>query len=85
MVYKVDESDEKRLDRYEGYPALYRKENVKVIFGDSLIEGFIYVMNNIRDIETPNLKYFNPFKEGYRAFGFDETLLDEAYERSKNN
>lgn len=42
-------------------------------------------MNNIRDIETPNLKYFNTFKEGYRAFGFDETLLDEAYERSKNN
>lgn len=84
-IYKVDESDEKRLDRYEGYPALYRKENVKVIFGDSLIEGFIYVMNNIRDIETPNLKYFNTCKEGYRAFGFDETLLDEAYERSKNN
>lgn len=84
-IYQVDESDEKRLDRYKGYPALYRKENVKVIYGDTVIEGFIYVMNNVRKKETPNDRYFLTCKEGYKDFGFDESLLDEAYERSKVN
>ena len=48
-VWEIDEADEQRLDRYEGFPNYYVKLRRRVILSDgSEIEGMVYVMILIR-------------------------------------
>lgn len=48
-VWEIDEADEQRLDRYEGFPNYYVKLRRRVVLSDgSEIEGMVYVMILIR-------------------------------------
>lgn len=80
-VWSISESDEKSLDRYEGYPYLYRKENIFVTRADgSRKKAMVYIMN--RGIESqPPSSYVKTIKDGYEDFGFDlEYLEDLVYQ-----
>ena len=45
LLWKIEESDEKSLDRYEGYPNFYEKETVEVeLENGDVVEGMVYVM-----------------------------------------
>ena len=77
-VWEVSDADEKNLDRYEGFPHLYRKENIDVLMSDgSTITGMIYIMNNGRPT-YPSDYYYNVIACGYNSFGFDVDFLDRA-------
>ena len=70
--------DERSLDRYEGYPYLYRKETIKVVLEGEEIKAMVYVMNPGRPLGEPNPYYYNTILEGYIDAGFDREVLDKA-------
>ena len=88
LVWSISERDELSLDRYEGYNergyCFYTKEYMTVDIEDTLegtIEGaraMVYIMDTKRDYGLPSIYYENVLREGYRMFGFDKAILDEA-------
>lgn len=83
VVWEISSRDEARLDMYEGYPTFYYKKNLEVEIennGNYLGKhrAMVYIMDERRMHGIPNTYYENILREGYRRFGFDSTLLDEA-------
>ena len=44
-VWEIQPRDEMALDRYEGYPSHYFKQNVPVQLGDEEVSAMVYIMN----------------------------------------
>ncbi len=98
-IWKISEADEKSLDRYEGFPHLYRKEMFPIIMnGYKDVEAFnagrkdvkevvgeamAYIMNPGRAVEEPSFSYMRTVQVGYEDFGFDKAPLMKAYRKSK--
>lgn len=88
-VWETTDGDEAALDRYEGYPSFYYKaEMVLPIVG--ILSGkvrrrrvYVYIMHEDRPYGLPNWYYVNTCLEGYRTFEFDEGILYEAIDKSK--
>ena len=91
LVWEVSDSDERRLDRYEGYPVFYRKETLAIPVTmlskrkTRRITGFMYVMDMSHPLGKPYEWYYEVCLEGYRRFGFDESLLETALDRSSEH
>lgn len=81
-VWEVSDSDEAMLDRYEGYPKFYYKQNVVLSRNGKLIDAFIYIMHEDRKIGVPSQRYIDTCLEGYEAFGFNKKYIDEALQLS---
>ena len=85
VVWEISKADEQRLDRYEGYPSYYIKQEVLVRMADgSKIKGMIYLMNLIRTA-PPSAGYYEGIADAYKALGFGSeitTVLEPAYRRS---
>ena len=77
--------DEKALDRYEGYPNFYYKKELTLpITGIKTGKVrnrrvFVYIMHEERAIGVPSVFYMQTCMEGYDNFGFDRSLLVDAY------
>lgn len=88
-VWEVEERDEASLDRYEGYPSFYYKKDLKVKVTEfntgreCIMDTFVYIMHEDRSIGMPTRMYMRTCLDGYKAFGFDEAFLMEAYEKSR--
>lgn len=83
-VLEIDGRDERSLDRYEGYPTHYRKEEVEVELNGKPVKAVIYLMNpEIREVMPPSATYLRTCLEGYRDFGFDEEPLLKALREAK--
>lgn len=83
VVWEISNRDEAHLDIYEGYPTFYYKKHVEVEIennGNYLDRhrAMVYIMDERRKHGIPTTFYENILREGYRRFGFDSTLLDEA-------
>ena len=84
VIWEVTETDEKALDRYEGYPNFYYKKemtlDIKGIKTKKVRrrEAFVYIMHEERELGIPSWYYVNTCLDGYRAFGFDEKYLFDA-------
>lgn len=76
-LWSITEKCEEALDRYEGYPSLYRKEYFK-LKEDVLMA---YVMND-HGIQSPHQTYFDSIEQGYHDFGIDTAPLYEALHAS---
>ena len=85
-VWEVDGEDELALDRYEGYPSFYYKAELKlpirgIYSGKIRIRRlFVYIMREDRELALPSPYYVRTCREGYKAFGFDQAILDDALE-----
>lgn len=83
-VWEISARDEENLDRYEGWPHLYRKEDIEVVMADgSTITAMVYLMNErmgTRRVSSciPSESYYNTILSGYRSFGFDPDVLSQA-------
>ena len=78
-VWNVPDEDMKALDEYEGYPHLYRKE--KMTIGGQ--EGIIYIMNGFQiPYALPQNDYLIRCCIGYKDFGFENSYIDEALDRT---
>ena len=78
LLWRIKPQDEERLDVYEGWPRLYRKETVDVELDGKPVTAMVYIMNEGYDLAVPDEVYLRSIREGYQAAGFDETVLDAA-------
>ena len=91
VIWEVTESDEKALDRYEGYPNFYYKKemtlDIKGIRTGKVRrrDAFAYIMHEERELGIPSWYYVNTCLDGYRAFGFDEKYLFDAIRISRRD
>jgi gamma-glutamylcyclotransferase (GGCT)/AIG2-like uncharacterized protein YtfP len=78
LVWEVTPADEDALDRYEGWPFLYRKETINVRLDGKSIKAFVYIMNEGRSLGQPSSYYYSTIMEGYKDAGFDLDILRKA-------
>lgn len=80
-VWRIKAGDEWALDRYEGFPHLYRKETVEVKMktGETL-KAMVYIMNDGKKT-PPSMMYYQTIFEGYEDFGLDTEYLKMAAEQ----
>jgi len=78
LLWAITPVDEAALDRYEGWPYLYRKETVKVRFGGKWVSAMIYIMNEGRPLGAPSRYYYDVIRQGYADAGFNLSILGKA-------
>lgn len=81
-VWELKLSDEFSLDRYEGYPTHYFKENVPVDMDGETVETMAYIMNLRMGFGLPHEYYYDTVRKGYQDCGLDVSVLDEAVSSS---
>ena len=81
LIWEIDGRDEHSLDRYEGFPNLYRKELFEIEVDVEKKECMAYLMNK-GQISPPTSYYYNVINQGYEANGMDTSYLRAALERS---
>lgn len=90
-VWKVNNTDETALDRYEGFPTFYYKTEMELPIKGirtgkvSNRTAFVYIMHEDRPFGIPSRYYVETCLEGYRNFGFDKNVLFEAVKNSRRN
>ena len=88
LIWEISKRDERNLDRYEGYPSYYFKQDLAVIMTDlggknpQEITAMVYLMNDGHPIRTPMKGYYDTLEEGYTRFGFNTHLLELAFEEA---
>ena len=84
LVWRIQPQDERALDRYEGWPHLYRKETLRLTVNGRRVYAMIYIMNEARyPYGAPSLGYLITIREGYESAGFDNDILTKAVRDSK--
>lgn len=83
LLWKIEPLDERALDRYEGWPYLYRKEMVDVELQGKPVSAMVYLMNDVRSYDLPSDYYYRVIEEGYKTAGFDTAVLEQALERTE--
>lgn len=93
-LWKLQQRDEKLLDRYEGYPSHYFKQDLAVkLDNGSELSAMVYIMNLRQEFGLPSESYYSTVAQGYKNCGFDLNVLNEAvndsaekfYESSEQN
>lgn len=88
-VWEVSSSDEVALDRYEGYPTFYYKQELPIEYKGRFTgrkyksKGFVYIMHEDRPIGIPSKHYLEVCANGYYLFGFDFKPLKDALHYSE--
>ena len=84
LVWRIQPEDETALDRYEGFPLLYRKEALRLTVNGRRVHAMVYIMNTDRHpYGIPSAGYFNTIREGYVSANFDTGILYDAVTHSK--
>lgn len=80
LIWEISTQDEKRLDRYEGYPLYYIKKDLNAVMQDTgkSVKAMVYVMATMKKQEPPASHYYHVIEGGYKAFGFDINVLEKA-------
>lgn len=88
VIWEVTESDEKSLDRYEGYPIFYYKKEMKLQYKGirtgkrRTVNAFVYIMQEENPVGVPSIYYMKTCIDGYDTFYFDKNILINAYKKS---
>lgn len=78
-VWEIQVRDELFLDRYEGYPSHYFKQNVPVrLDSGEEVSAMVYIMNQKMDFGLPTPHYYQTVLEGYNDCELDTAVLDQA-------
>ena len=80
LMWKLTPECEKSLDHYEGYPHLYRKEQVTVFDAKGQeVSVMVYIMNDrYRSPSIPSDAYYLGIREGYRQNRLPVKHLEKA-------
>lgn len=83
LVWRIQPGDERALDRYEGWPCLYRKERLRVTVNGRRVYAMVYIMNTEnRHYCVPGSGYLWTIHQGYLDADFDLKILLKAVEDS---
>lgn len=77
-VWEISKQNEQALDRYEGYPSHYFKQNVPVQLDGEEVDAMVYIMNLKMNFGLPSQYYYGTVYEGYNDCGLDTDVLDKA-------
>lgn len=77
-VWEIQARDEISLDRYEGYPSHYFKQNVPVQLDGEEVNAMVYIMNLKMGFGLPSPYYYQTVFDGYNDCGLDTDVLDKA-------
>ncbi len=80
-VWEISKRNEQALDRYEGYPSHYFKQDVPVQLDGKEVTAMVYVMNLKMDFGLPAPYYYDVVREGYEDCGLDPAALEQALRR----
>ena len=80
-IWEIDGYCEAALDRYEGFPTFYRKENITVETADGDIRGIIYIMNK-SEKQPPSEAYYNVIIDGCHDTGIGTDHIESAFRDS---
>ena len=93
LLWDIKLADEIPLDRYEGYPQLYRRETVQVELNGKTVDAMqvelngktvdamVYIMNS-KGIAPPSPFYYDVIRKGYEMNGLDTAVLEQARKES---
>ena len=83
----INPSELEMLDRFEGYPSLYKKlNNCKVVMGNGeTIEGFLYKMSNNAENGIPDVYYFMGIYKAYKDLHISTKQLDDFLKKLSNS
>ena len=84
LLWQISKADEGRLDIYEGFPGFYYKQIVEVETEHGLEKGMAYIMHEERKLGIPTARYYDVLERAYKAFGFNQRILRDAYWISRN-
>lgn len=79
LVWEITKEDEKKLDRYEGYPNLYEKKELLIKVNKTFVTGMVYIMTAeyTKEKRQPREGYADDIKKRYLDAGF---TTEEFYE-----
>ena len=81
-VWEIQPRDERSLDRYEGYPSHYFKQNIPVQLDDEEVNAMVYIMNLKMGFGFPSPCYYQTVHDGYNDCGLNTDVLDTAVKES---
>tara|TARA_B100001248_G_scaffold258703_1_gene243414 strand:+ start:2663 stop:3193 length:531 start_codon:yes stop_codon:yes gene_type:complete len=91
VIWEITEDCEKALDRFEGFPSLYRKVDVEGYMGENYfyengsiptkINGFVYKMN-YSGFHTPSPYYVRGIRDGLKGFFTDHDMVDRHIDQA---
>ena len=70
-IWEISESDEKKLDIYEGYPTLYTKD----FFNLNSEKVMFYIMKRRYSFKLPRRSYVDTIRQGYVNCNLDTEYL----------
>ena len=81
LIWELTPTDERSLDRYEGFPTFYFKQTIPVLVNGQEIDAMAYLMRLDAKVGYPSQFYIQTLAKGYRDFGFDMAILKDALQR----
>lgn len=84
-IYKLSLDDILKLDKYEGYPKLYKKEYMEIEVNKKKRMALVYIMRDNYSVNIPSYYYLKTCFRGYQDFNLDYNVLTDAYIDSKSN
>jgi gamma-glutamylcyclotransferase (GGCT)/AIG2-like uncharacterized protein YtfP len=73
-LFEISKSDEKKLDKYEDFPILYKKYYFSY-YGKKVMT---YTMVNKTSFKFPTVRYLNIVKQGYKDCKLDIKFINKA-------
>lgn len=83
-IWTITDKCEKALDRFEGFPHLYRKEYFTIKMTGQLAKDFgktadvMYYTMNSGEYDFPTQGYYSTIYQGYKDWNLDIDSLDTA-------
>lgn len=82
LVWDIQAHDELRLDRYEGFPGYYYKQDIIADIGDRRIKAMAYIMNQKEKPGQPSEQYIETIRQGYIDNCFPLDLFEKTLEEN---
>lgn len=84
LIWEISPSDEKNLDRYEGYPNFYYKKDLTLTVqmtgtdASQELTAMVYIMDERRQLASPTGYYYKVLADGYEDFRVCKAILEQA-------
>lgn len=76
-VFELNDKDIFKLDEYEDYPLLYKKEDIEIELNNKKIKAFYYCMDCDYSPCKPNKEYVEMCLKGYLDYNIKKEQLEE--------
>lgn len=83
LIWEISREDERRLDRYEGYPKFYNKKELPVLVNGETRNAMVYIMDERNQQNKPGYNYYVILARAYIKYGFDDFILKRALEEKR--